>query len=260
MRLIAFVAALALTAPASIAQGDSLRIARLEVESARTSQTLDSLNSALASHRIAEDFYNTALDEQANRFSLIVGIIITVIGLISYGSIKLEINRKINQLKDIYSKHEAKTASMESQILEDRERMNLASGNLNVVISDIVKDDGYIFSAASFRCLAAGFLYQKYKLSLSSTRGKSTKYINSIKNVVKENLDDVLVLLNEVDISDNHEVDDILEDNGSFEEAIALMDGADLEIEELLINIKSALIKIRKEAERMSNEEGAISE
>lgn len=100
--------------------------------------TSDSLQRELQYYKVKEDFFNSALDEQSTRFALIIATILGFVGLISFGSIKLEIYR----LKKEYQKE---VKSVKNELQEYKKRVTKNESSLNITTGNTLAHIGLMF-------------------------------------------------------------------------------------------------------------------
>ncbi|MCK8492902.1 hypothetical protein M0L20_13625 [Spirosoma sp. RP8] len=79
---------------------DSLKIRMNNIETIYQKRT-DSLQKELQFYKIKEDYYSDAMSDQANRFSLLVGGLLALAGLLSWGVIKYEVVTLRKEVEEI---------------------------------------------------------------------------------------------------------------------------------------------------------------
>jgi hypothetical protein len=97
--------------------------------------TRDSLEKEILFYRVKEDYYTTALSDQANRFTLIITGILALFAIISFGAFKYEV-LKIREETDIKLKnHKKSIKEYKKQLYETNKELKSAKGNLSTSIA-----------------------------------------------------------------------------------------------------------------------------
>jgi hypothetical protein len=142
--------------------GDSASLGALREADARLAARVDSLRGELHDHGVAEDFYNTALDEQANRFVLIVTLAMGLAGLGTFTGFYLQLRRIRAELRasmrDTIEAHERKAADVQARLALNEAFMRRTAGNTYVAISTVYREAAPGLAIAA-SLLAAGNFY-----------------------------------------------------------------------------------------------------
>lgn len=129
----------------------------------------DSLQRELAFYKVKDDYFAQALDDQATRFSLITASLLALVGLLSFGGIKLE----IASLKREYEKQvkilQKELSAYKRRVWENEYRLNITSGNNFSITGNILREKGKnsnafeLFIAASKSFLRSAILVKDGK-------------------------------------------------------------------------------------------------
>lgn len=158
-------------------------ISKSNLERAR--QTNDSLERELLFYHVKEDYYSSALDDQSNRFVLIVTILIAAVGLLSFASIKMEVNRiketTNQQLRDQMNEFE----KYKTQLKELEIDITLTSANSFTAIARDFESKKDYFNAFQ----AYTWAFQRHargavlKEPITDSEEKKEKYKTTITNL-----------------------------------------------------------------------------
>lgn len=155
------------------AAADTAALGALRAENARLEARVDSMRQELRDHRFAENFVSDALEDQGNRFALIVTIALGLTALITVGGFLWEMNRAKQEVRDIIDNQKRENAAMQAQLTE-AQRLNTvamearqaehdlfmrrAAGNAYVAIATIYENSSPGLALAAW-LLAAGNFY-----------------------------------------------------------------------------------------------------
>tara|TARA_R110002049_G_scaffold284809_3_gene465515 strand:+ start:617 stop:1396 length:780 start_codon:yes stop_codon:yes gene_type:complete len=95
----------------------------------------DSLEKELLYFKVKEDYYSTALSDQANRFTLIISGILALLALLSFGLFKNEVSKIRLETDKKLSKHKKEIKKYKKQLLETNTDLKSAKGNLSTAIA-----------------------------------------------------------------------------------------------------------------------------
>lgn len=87
-------------------------------------QIIDSLEKELVHYKAKEDYFSVALEDQSNRFALIVTSLLGLLALVSYGGYKYELSR---MKKDV----EKQLAEQMSEFVEYKTKIKILDSSLN---------------------------------------------------------------------------------------------------------------------------------
>ena len=68
-----------------------------DLENKQSKNKIKSLEEELLFYRVKEDYFSVALGEQANRFAMIIGGLLGILALLSFGGFRYELNRIIKK-------------------------------------------------------------------------------------------------------------------------------------------------------------------
>lgn len=150
-------------APASVQPPPGLsRLETLGAENARLVARVDSLRNELGQHRFAEKFLDSALEEQANRFAMIVTFAVAAVSAFTFAGVLWEVRRtkgdlktKMNVTLDLQRRERA---AVEARLAESDVFMRRAAGNAYVAIATIYEESSPGLAVAAW-LLAAGNFY-----------------------------------------------------------------------------------------------------
>jgi len=137
---------------------DSLELSIQKSEFRNLQNTVSELSKKLEIYENNSIYFGNMLDEQTNRFSLIIGSLIGMIGLITFISYKIEIVR----LKKDYSK---KISNVESLLTDFKKEYKKTENSLNLALANISrmhaieakqKNDKYYMFVSFLRSLDFG--------------------------------------------------------------------------------------------------------
>jgi hypothetical protein len=145
----------------SSASSDTV-FARITAENSRLKSQLDSLQDDLSKHRYAENFYDAALEDQANRFSLIIGSLLVIIGGITFAGFRQEVRRLEQELRAAIKFQEAKANDVERRVAEMEIFTRRMAGNTYAALAGVYESQQKYLLAVVPRLLAAGNFYASY--------------------------------------------------------------------------------------------------
>ncbi|HEY0015944.1 MAG TPA: hypothetical protein VGC13_06480 [Longimicrobium sp.] len=97
----------------------------LRAENARLAAQMDSVRQELREHRYPENFVSTALEEQANRFTLIVTLALGAVGVFTFGSLWWRVHRATQEVRDLIDAQKRESAALEARLMEEVRRTGL---------------------------------------------------------------------------------------------------------------------------------------
>jgi len=157
--ILCFVAAAGTARAQAAADSSPLEALRAN---ARLEAAVDSLRQGLHDHRRAENYLDSALEEQANRFAVLVGVIVTVLSGVTFGSLAFKMHRTkaelLTKLNATHRAHEAGRQEVEAWLAESDVSMHRAAGNAYVAIATIYEASAPGQAVAAW-LLAAGHFY-----------------------------------------------------------------------------------------------------
>ena len=155
------------------AAADTAALDSLRAGNASLSAAVDSMRQDLRDHRYAENFVNDALEEQGNRFALIVMIALGLTALLTVSGFLWEVNRAKQEVRDLLEMQKRENAALQAQLAETQ-RLNTtamearlaesdvslhrAAGNAYVAIATIYEESSPGLAVAAW-LLAAGNFY-----------------------------------------------------------------------------------------------------
>jgi hypothetical protein len=176
----------------------------------------EELKNQLIIYKAKEDYFAVALEDQSNRFALIVSILAASIGLISfswYKSEKKRINKKFVSFEIEFNKIKTDSKKLERKSLS-------TSGNALSLIATLASKDKAIIAAFTYKISAARDFYKSdlledkidHSVTLANLQYAKKVFEEIIKNdksvdQLLEHKDNIFEDLNEMKQSDN---DDIL--------------------------------------------------
>lgn len=176
----------------------------------------EELKNQLIIYKAKEDYFAVALEDQSNRFALIVSILAASLGLISfswYKSEKKRINKKFVSFEIEFNKLKTDSKNLERKSLS-------SSGNALSLIATLARKDKAIIAAFVYNISAARDFYKSellegkidHSVTLANLKYAKKVFEEIIKNdksvdQLLEHKDNIFEDLNEMKQSDN---DDIL--------------------------------------------------
>jgi hypothetical protein len=155
-------------------------VVELKSNADRLNKQVDSLNQVVTNQNINQGYYQTAIESQTGIFSLIVAVALTIVGLITYGSIKLEIwkvkkdsNAEIKKIRTEFGK-----------IGELEKDLKITSANLNIIIANHHAAHGEITDEFYFSVCAA-HLFSKVEDSQSHVKENLERAKMLVEAIVK---------------------------------------------------------------------------
>ena len=161
---------------------DSLSVKKNEAKKniLHSKQSYESLNKELLYYRVKEDYYATALSNQADYFIFIITIILTLISLVSFGGF----NYKINQLKKEYEIKSNKNKKIIKKAKRNFNKMKYefysTRGNLNILISSMFKEKSQYDNAFIYTLMAA----KARVLNKKDLNRNHTSAVSNLKNAL----------------------------------------------------------------------------
>ena len=115
----------------------------------------DSLEKELLYFKVKEDYYSTALSNQANRFTLIISGILALLALLSFGLFKIEISKIRQETNKKLSKHKKEIKKYKKQLSETNTDLKGAKGNLYTAIAKHFEKENNFVNAFFYYLTAA---------------------------------------------------------------------------------------------------------
>ncbi len=198
-------------------------------------EKLDSLNTSLKNqliiYKAKEDYFASALEDQSNRFSLIVTVLIAFLGFISfswYRVEKIKINNKFNSFSVEFNQIKTDSNKLNS-------RLCITAGNSNVLISRTFRDKKVYISSANYSMKAA-------REHLQSTEFDSVKDYTAVISNLKGALNDF------TEIKKNNSLKDKLaiEKESFFENIEIIQKAENEEVKNICAEIRVEIINYLK--------------
>jgi hypothetical protein len=161
--------------PAEQERLDSTTLIRIERVDSQLLLRIDTLQAQLEKHRFAENFLDSALEEQANRFSLIIGALLTAVGLLTYQGFRHEIHRLHAEITNQINEQKAEIDAAISRVDQAELRLMSTSGNVHRTIAELYANRARYVAAFQHSFTAAGFFYNRYKLASNKTEADALR-------------------------------------------------------------------------------------
>jgi hypothetical protein len=175
----------------------------------------EDLKNQLIIYKAKEDYFSVALEDQSNRFALIVSILVAALGLISFSWFKSEkkrINNKFVSFEIEFNKIKTDSKKFERKLLS-------TSGNAYSLIATLARKENAIVAAFVYKISAARDFYKsdllegkiEHSITLANLQYAKKVFEEIIKNdksVVQllEHKDNIFEDLNEIKYSDNDDI------------------------------------------------------
>lgn len=171
----------------------------------------EELKNQLIIYKAKEDYFAVALEDQSNRFALIVSILAASLGLISfswYKSEKKRINKKFVSFEIEFNKIKTDSKNLERKLLS-------TSGNAYSLIATLASKDKAIVAAFEYKISAARDFYKSDLLEDKIDHSVTLSNLKYAKKVFEEI------------IKNDKSVDQLLEHKDSIFEDLNVMKHAD---------------------------------
>ena len=175
----------------------------------------EELKNQLIIYKAKEDYFAVALEDQSNRFALIVSILAASLGFISfswYKSEKKRINKKFVSFEIEFNKIKTDSKNLERKLLS-------TSGNAFSLIAKLAKEDKALVAAFGYKICAARDFYKSdlledkidHSVTLANLKYAKKVFEEIIKNdksvnQLLENKDNIFEDLNEIKHADNDDI------------------------------------------------------
>lgn len=224
---------------ASVAQG--VNVAEQGRDVTGIQQRVDSLAAVFERHQIAEDFFASALDEQANRFALILTGLLGIGALITFAGFRQEVRRVETDIKAALSQHEELSASMERRESGMEIFTRRTAGNTYAAFAGHYLSQRQPWMAVVPHLLAAGHFYAYYSLS-PKERDSAAPSVND-RHAGRSNLKLTLRSLNSIPAEKRTlAAQRLQQDRQRIEEALGLLrQYGDEHADDLLADIRVSL-------------------
>jgi hypothetical protein len=149
---------------------------------------IDDLKELAKEHKIREEYFTSILDEQVQRFSLIVGGIVFLFGLLTFGNIRYEISRNTREIDErisvINAKYEEKLKKLDAM----ESKLFSVTANTFKLISHLCKTNGEkIYAFAYSMCVLENLVF-RLNCKLDEKETKSVKELFGINLQLSEKL------------------------------------------------------------------------
>jgi hypothetical protein len=207
-------------------------------------KSLGKINDSLLKQQIVykakEDYYACALSDQSSKYSLITGILLALLALISYATFKYELIKLEKSFKDEMSDHAIKDKKIIDKYLVGLARSYVNGGNSNEVVKLIHKDKNDWIGASYFNLFATyNHFLASQEFLISNAEDNERISISELK-IVKELLNETSELLDKIEEDKFFTIDQCL----SFKKWLDKISNSDDEdVKDLTAMIRTKMIK-----------------
>jgi hypothetical protein len=150
----------------------TVRVHALEERNRLLDARLDSINAALTNHRSIEQFFDSALSDQAARFSLIITGLLALTGLLGYSGFRHEVSRLQRETRELFAAQEEKQREIDRRFKDTEGRVLMIGGNTARVVSDVYLTRKRPDEAFYHALHAASFHHKNYLLDSKKEKAK----------------------------------------------------------------------------------------
>jgi len=211
------------------------------------SEKVDSLQTEVEKHRIAEQYFTGILSDQTAIFSLIIAVIFTLLGLVAWGVFYKSFYGKLDNFEDRIKEIESHNYELRDDILFQASQ----SHYYNAV--HMLREKSYAFSTIHY-FVSLDYSIEKYQNSLEESdeedqlKKSLSKEIDTKLGFVGQNIE----LINQIEEED--ELNRQLESLGEYHKTInsiideiLKLEFSDSDVFELVIDIKKDLAELMEE-------------
>ncbi|WP_167596630.1 hypothetical protein [Leeuwenhoekiella sp. ZYFB001] len=221
-------------------------IQNLESEFQEVNKINDSLRVELAHYQAKEDYFATALGTQATRFSTMLGIIVGLAGLFSFGVFKYEMisqknqfTKLINNQNELFNKELIRSREMEK-------KLSITMANLNVTIAKTAYPKSKSIALLFYLKSVNNFI-QHERIKNDLDNDKSPNYTVALTNI--QSAKNILKLYEENNYSDDYKTA-FLNNYSNYIETIGSMeftgsDDMNFAVSEIKVELKKVQDKFK---------------
>ncbi len=115
----------------------------------------DSLNREIENYESKEDYYSVALEDQSNRFALIVTGLLAILALVSYSGYKIEIHRLRKNVAKLLHEQKTEFEDYKKRILKlDSGLSTSAANTFSTVADNYFREESWLLSLEFSLCAA----------------------------------------------------------------------------------------------------------
>jgi hypothetical protein len=173
------------TVPVAFDSADVKLLSNIGTAQEELAARVDSLSGVVLRHDIGTEFFDSALDEQVNRFALIVGALLALVGLLGYGGFRYEVDRVRRETREEIARYEKKHEDIENKMNNAMMRMALIHGNTLRLISDISVTQGRLGPAFEYALGSAASHHERYRMNTQKNQKSLTVANANLKTAKK---------------------------------------------------------------------------
>lgn len=201
----------------------------------------DSLRNKLIIYQAKEDYYATALSDQATRFSLIVASIVGLFALVSFAGFKNEVSKIKKDSEKELRKMKIEIAGFEKRITKQEYSLDVAAGNFFALAGETFMTQKKPFLAFTFYLTACRRHCLAY-IAVKKDESKSESDEEDMLIYCKANLESAVEALEAIPMEENTKNAFIEQSNDLFEELDTI---AETKNSELILSTAEIRIKIK---------------
>jgi hypothetical protein len=196
----------------------------------------DSLNKLLIHYRVKEDYYSTALGEQSNRFSLIIGSLLGFLALASFGTFRYELNRIIKKTDKQLNIQTKEFDNHKKNVLKLEKNLSTTAGNNYTTIAlDFERKEEWVYALVYHLCSCREHYFAT---EIKYNEKSEEKEKSEIYKYVISNLNLARVCLNKIKLDDSLK-NEVLEERNQFKRDLKKIDKIDYdEVQDIISEIR----------------------